>query len=77
MQELQDQIVKISGARLPIVTQPTGHAVKIFVGASALSPLKADSLQYGAYRMAMGVVWMALIAAGICPLTRRTPSATR
>jgi hypothetical protein len=26
-QELQDQIVKISGARLPIVTQPTSHAV--------------------------------------------------
>lgn len=60
-QELQDQIVKISGARLPIVTEPTGKAVKIFVGASAQSPVKADGLQYGAYRMASGEDWMALI----------------
>jgi hypothetical protein len=35
-QELQDQIAKISGARLPILTQPTGRAVKVFVGASAV-----------------------------------------
>ena len=60
-QELQDQIVKISGARLPIVTLPTGHAVKIFVGASAQSPIKADGLQHGAYRIATGADWMALI----------------
>jgi hypothetical protein len=31
---LQDQIVKISGARLPIVTQPTSGAVHVFVGQS-------------------------------------------
>jgi hypothetical protein len=37
-QELQDGIQKISGARLPIIMQPTGKAVKIFVGASAHSP---------------------------------------
>ena len=60
-QELQDQIVKISGARLPIVTQATGKAVKIFVGASAQSPIKADGLQHGAYRIATGADWMALI----------------
>lgn len=60
-QELQDQIAKISGARLPIVTQPTGKAVKIFVGASAQSPIKADGLQHGAYRIATGADWMALI----------------
>lgn len=60
-QELQDQIAKISGARLPILTQPTGKAVKIFVGASAESPVKADGLQYGAYRIVTGADWMALV----------------
>jgi len=60
-QELQDGIQKISGARLPIVTQPTGKAVKIFVGASAHSPAKADGLVHGAYRIATGADWMALI----------------
>ena len=60
-QELQDQIVQISGARLPIVTQPTGKAVKIFVGASAKSPIKAEGLQHGAYRIATGADWMVLI----------------
>ena len=60
-QELQDQIVKISGARLPILTQPTGKAVKVFVGASALSPVRADGLQHGAYRIVTGADWMALV----------------
>ncbi len=60
-QELQDQIAKISGAHLPIVTQPTGKAVKIFIGASAQSPVKVNGLQHGAYRMATGPDWMALI----------------
>jgi hypothetical protein len=60
-QELQDQIVKISAARLPIVTQPSGKTVKIFVGASPLSPINADGLQHGAYRIATGADWLALI----------------
>ncbi len=60
-QELQDQIAKISGARLPILTQPTGKAVKVFVGASAQSPVKADGLQHGAYRIVTGADWMALV----------------
>ena len=60
-QELQDGILKISGARLPIVTQPTGKAVKIFVGASAQSLVKAEGLKDGAYRIATGADWMALI----------------
>ncbi len=59
-QELQDQIAKISGARLPILTQPTGRAVKVFVGASAQSPVKADGLQHGAYRIVSGADWMVL-----------------
>ena len=51
-QELQDYLEKISGARLPIVTKPTGKAVKIFVGASSHSPIKAEGLKDGAYRIA-------------------------
>jgi len=60
-QELQDGILKISGARLPIVTVPSGKAVKIFVGASAQSSVKADGLKDGAYRIASGADWMALV----------------
>jgi hypothetical protein len=43
------------------VTQASGKAVKIFVGASAQSPVKADGLKDGAYRIATGSDWMALI----------------
>ncbi len=60
-QELQDHIVKISGARLPIVTQASGKAVKIFIGASAQSPITANGLPHGAYRIATGADWMVLI----------------
>jgi tetratricopeptide (TPR) repeat protein len=60
-QELQDGIQKISGARLPIVTVPSGKGVKIFVGASAQSSVKADGLKDGAYRIASGADWMVLI----------------
>ena len=60
-QEFRQQIEKISGARLPIVTQPSGKAVKVFIGASAHSPVKAEGLEAGAYRIASGEDWMALI----------------
>jgi len=59
--EFRQQIEKISGARLPIVTQPSGTALKVFIGASAQSPVKADGLTDGAYRMASGADWLALI----------------
>jgi len=59
--EFRMQMEKISGARLPIVTQPTGKAVKVFIGASAQSPVKAEGLKHGAYRIATGADWMALI----------------
>ncbi len=59
--EFRQQIEKISGAKLPIVTQPSGTAIKVFVGASAHSPVKADGLKDGAYRIASGADWMALI----------------
>ncbi|MBL9132647.1 MAG: hypothetical protein JNG86_15685, partial [Verrucomicrobiaceae bacterium] len=59
--EFRQQIEKISGARLPIITQPTGKAVKIFIGASDACPVKADGLKNGAYRIATGADWLALI----------------
>ena len=59
--EFRTQIEKISGARLPIVTQPSGKAVKVFIGASDLCPVKAEGLKDSAYRIASGADWMALI----------------
>lgn len=59
--EFRQQIEKISGAKLPIVTQPSGKAVKVFIGASAHAPVKAEGLKDGAYRIASGADWMALI----------------
>ena len=59
--EFRQQIEKISGAKLPIVTQPSGNVVKIFIGASEHSPVKADGLKDGAYRIASGADWLALI----------------
>lgn len=60
-QELQDGIRKISGVRLPIVTEPSGRAVRIFVGASRHAPVRADGLAHGAFRMASGEDWLALV----------------
>ena len=59
--EFRQQIEKISGAKLPIVTQPSGNAVKVFIGASASCPVKAEGLKDGAYRIASGADWLALI----------------
>ena len=60
-EEFRTQIEKISGARLPIVTEPSGEAVKIFIGASEHNPVDAEGLKYGAYRITTGPDWMALI----------------
>jgi hypothetical protein len=59
--EFRQQIEKISGAELPIVTQPSGKAVKVYIGASASCPMKAEGLKDGAYRIASGADWLALI----------------
>jgi len=59
--EFRETIEKISGARLPIVTAPTGRAVKVFIGAGAHNPATADGLRHGAYRIASGPDWLALI----------------
>lgn len=59
--EFRLQIEKISGARLPIVTKPSGTAVKVFIGESESCPVKAEVLKDGAYRIASGADWLALI----------------
>jgi hypothetical protein len=60
-QEFQTNVEKISGAHLPIVTQPTGKAVKVFVGESAQNPVKAEGLKDGAYRIRSGEDWLSLV----------------
>ena len=59
--EFQQQIEKISGARLPIVTEPSDRATKVFIGTSVHNPVSADGLRYGAYRITSGNDWLALI----------------
>ena len=63
-QELQDYVEKISGAHLPIVTTPSGNAVKIFVGRSAHTDalkITAEGLKDGAYRIVSGEHSLTLI----------------
>lgn len=62
--DLRDYVQKISGARLPIVTTPTGNAVKLFVGRSAHTDklgVTAAELKYGAYRLISGDDWMVFL----------------
>jgi hypothetical protein len=63
-QELQNCVEKISGAHLPIVTKPSGQAVKLFVGRSPHTDalkVTADGLKDGAYRLVSGEDWLAFI----------------
>ncbi|TWU06179.1 DUF4838 domain-containing protein [Stieleria varia] len=59
--EFRMQIEKISGARLPIVTAPSGSVVKIFIGESPHNPVNANGLLAGAYRITSGPDWMSLV----------------
>lgn len=63
--ELQTYIEKISGARLEVVTEPTGDVpVKIYVGESRHSRsvgMSAAGLQRDAFRMVSGDDWLALV----------------
>ncbi|MCX6906489.1 MAG: DUF4838 domain-containing protein [Verrucomicrobia bacterium] len=63
-QELQNYVEKITGAHLPIVTKPTGQAVKLFVGRSPHTDalkITADGLKDGVYRLVSGEDWLVLI----------------
>ncbi|MGQ9505151.1 MAG: DUF4838 domain-containing protein [Thermogutta sp.] len=62
--ELQDYLEKISGARLPIVTAPSGTAVKLFVGRTRYTDqlrITAEGLHHGAYRLVSGDDWMVFL----------------
>jgi hypothetical protein len=63
-EDLRVSIEKISGARLPIVTQPTGRAVKLLVGRSPHTDalgITAEGLKFGAYRIVSGPDWLVFI----------------
>lgn len=63
--ELQTYIEKISGAELPIGSEPSGDfPVKLYVGASSHTVglgITADDLKYGAYRIVSGEDWMVFL----------------
>jgi hypothetical protein len=63
-EELQTYIEKISGATLPIVTEPGGDKLRIYVGISPHTEalgLDTAGLKHGAYRIASGPDWLALL----------------
>lgn len=69
-QELQLYVEKISGAKLPILTEDQTRdagdkpPVKVFVGRSSATDalhLAVDGLRNGAYRIAAGENWLALL----------------
>lgn len=63
--ELQTYIARITGAKLPITTKPSKDApVRIHVGKSAHTDrlkLSVEGLTHGAFRMASGESWLALL----------------
>ncbi len=63
--ELQTYLEKMSGAKLPIVSKRADpDVIPIYVGKSnytAKLGLETDGLKHGAYRMASGPDWMALL----------------
>lgn len=62
--ELQSGVMKMTGATLPIVSKRTAGKTAIFVGKSRYTDelsLKTDGLKHGAFRMASGKDWLALV----------------
>ena len=62
--ELQSTLQKMTGANLPIVSQRAAGTMAIFVGKSRYTDelsLKTDGLKHGAFRMASGKDWLALV----------------
>ena len=64
-EELRDYVEKITGARLPIVTEPTAAVpVKVYVGKSNYTDqlnIIDEGLDHGAFRMVSGDRWLALV----------------
>lgn len=64
--ELQSGLFKITGAALPIVTERTAGKPAIFAGISRFTEelnLETRELKHGAFRMASGKDWLALLGA--------------
>lgn len=64
--ELQTYVAKMSGATLPIVTRRSVGRASIFVGVSRFTDelgLSTQDLKHGAYRIASGRDWLALLGA--------------
>jgi hypothetical protein len=62
--ELQSHLAKMSGSMLPIVTKRQAGKAAMFVGKSRHTDafsLATDALQHGAFRMASGKDWLALL----------------
>ncbi|MFO1006909.1 MAG: DUF4838 domain-containing protein [Planctomycetaceae bacterium] len=62
--ELQIHLVKMSGAKLPIVTKRHKEKVAIYVGRSRLTDalgLATEGLKHGAFRMVSGPDWLAFL----------------
>src|SRR6056297_2425667 len=63
-EELRAYLEKITGARLEIVTSPTGKPFRIYVGESEAaleSGVTAEGLERDAFRMVSGKNWLALV----------------
>lgn len=61
-EQLQLYIRKMSGATLPIETQPADDAVNLYIGAAAQRVgVTAEGLRYGAFRIRSGDNWLALV----------------
>lgn len=63
-EELRDYLRKISGAELPIATEPDDNLVSVYVGRSVHTDrlgLVGHDLPDGAYRMVTGENWLALL----------------
>ena len=64
--ELQTYVEKISGVKLAILSAPTVRKAHIFLGKSSHTEalkLSTDGLENGAFRMASGADWLALLGA--------------
>ena len=63
-EELQSLVERMTGARLPIVTERAGGTVAVFVGRSDYTDalgIEVDDLDHDAYRMVSGDDWLALL----------------
>ena len=62
--DLRTYVEKITGARLPIVTQPSGNTVRLFVGRSPHTDklgITTEGLKFGAYCLVSGDDWMVFL----------------